>query len=204
MSLTGLFLVVFLLLHLTLNLTALFSKEAYNEVCEFMNTNILITVMVPVLALGFVLHILFSIIITLKNRSARPVRYAAGNKTQASSWASRNMFVLGLIVVCFIGLHLYHFWAKMQLQEFLGASGAEDPYQLVQELFSHWYYALLYVVWIAALYFHISHGFCSAFQTLGASNSKWIPRLQCIAKIYAIIVALGFVTIPIYFLLGLN
>ncbi|MDR2286105.1 MAG: succinate dehydrogenase cytochrome b subunit [Prevotellaceae bacterium] len=203
MSLSGLFLVVFLLLHVSVNLTALFSRAAYETACNFMDTNIFIQVMVPVLALGFAIHILFSLIITLKNQKARPVKYSVSNKTEVSSWAAKNMFVLGLIVFCFLALHLTHFWAKMQLQHFMGKHG-ENPYDLLVTLFSQWYYCVIYVVWILALYFHISHGFWSAFQTLGVNNSKWIPRFQLIAKIYAILVTLAFISIPVYFFLGLN
>jgi succinate dehydrogenase / fumarate reductase cytochrome b subunit len=210
MSLSGLFLVVFLLLHVSVNLTAIFSDpenphNAYNAACEFMDTNIFIQVMVPVLALGFAVHILFSIIITVGNQKARPVKYSVPNKTEASSWASKNMFVLGVIVLGFLALHLTHFWAKMQLQHFIGNHEADvNPYKLVVTLFSQWHYCLIYIVWIVALYFHISHGFWSAFQSLGINNSKWIPRLQLTAKIYAIIVALAFISIPVYFFLGLN
>jgi succinate dehydrogenase / fumarate reductase cytochrome b subunit len=203
MSLSGLFLVDFLLLHVSVNLTALFSRAAYEAACNFMDTNIFIQVMVPVLALGFAIHILFSLIITLKNQKARPVKYSVSNKTEASSWAAKNMFVLGLIVFCFLALHLTHFWAKMQLQHFIGKHG-ENPYDLLATLFNQWYYCVIYVVWILALYFHISHGFWSAFQTLGVNNSKWIPRFQLIAKIYAILVTLAFISIPVYFFLGLN
>lgn len=203
MSLSGLFLVVFLLLHVGINLTAIISKDVYEAACHFMDTNILIQVMVPILALGFAIHILYSIIITLKNQSARPVGYAVGNRTEASSWGAKNMFVLGLIVIGFLGLHLTQFWAHMQLQHYLGNEGA-NAYDLVVELFSKWYYCAMYIVWVIALYYHISHGFWSAFQSLGANNSKWIPRLQCIAKIYAIVVTLGFISIPVYFYFGLH
>ncbi|MDR2562650.1 MAG: succinate dehydrogenase cytochrome b subunit [Prevotellaceae bacterium] len=203
MSISGLFLVVFLLLHVSINFTAIISEKAYMAACNFMDTNILIQIMVPVLAAGFAIHIIYSLIITMKNLRARPVSYAVGNEAKASSWASRNMFVLGLIVFGFLALHLTHFWAKMQLQHFIGGH-PEEAYKLVKELFGTWYYAAVYVVWVGALYFHLSHGFWSAFQTLGTNNSKWLPRLQCIAKVYAVIVALGFVSIPVYFLMGLD
>lgn len=202
MSISGLFLVVFLLLHVSINLIALFSREAYEAACNFMDTDILVQIMVPVLALGFAIHIIYSIIITMKNMKARPVNYDVKNKAEAD-WASRNMFVLGVIVLGFLGLHLTHFWSKMQLQHFIGRSG-ENPYDLLVNVFSKWYYSLLYIVWVIALYFHISHGFWSAFQTLGVNNYKWIPRWKCIAKIYAIVVVLGFISIPVYFLLGLG
>lgn len=202
MSITGLFLIIFLVVHLVINLTALIGREAYEAACNLME-NPVILAMVPVLAAGFAIHIIYSIIITMSNMKARPVRYAVDNNAAASSWASRNMFVLGLIVLGFLGLHLSHFWAKMQLPHFIGGE-AQNPYDLVKGLFSQPLYCAIYIVWIVALYFHISHGFWSAFQTLGANNSKWIPRLQCIAKVYAIVVSLGFISIPIFFLLGLG
>ncbi len=98
-------------------------------------------------------------------------------------------------------MHLTHFWVKMQLQHFLGNEG-ENPYDLVKKLFSNGFYVAVYVIWIIALYFHLSHGFWSMFQSMGATNSKWIPRLQKIAIIYSHIIMLGFISIPIYFFLG--
>jgi succinate dehydrogenase / fumarate reductase cytochrome b subunit len=191
---------VFLLVHLGANLVALFGKTAYTEVCHFMDTNIFIQIMVPVLALGFIIHILFGLYLTLTNRQARgSERYAVSNRGAASSWASRNMFVLGLVILGFLGLHLFHFWAKMQLQHFIGAEG-ENAYELVSTLFRQPLYVVVYLVWIWALWFHLTHGFWSAFQTVGVNNNKWLPRLQILAKIYATAIALGFSVIPIYFL----
>jgi succinate dehydrogenase / fumarate reductase cytochrome b subunit len=206
MSLSGLFLMVFLVVHLGANLVTLFGAEAYNAVCHFMDTNILVQVMVPVLALGFVVHIIYAAYLTLTNRQARGhSRYAVSNKARASSWASRNMFVLGLIVLGFLGLHLYHFWAKMQLQHFMaGGSPADNPYELVVRLFTQPVYALLYLVWIWALWFHLCHGFWSALQTIGMNNNRWLPRLQVIARLFATLVAVGFSIIPLFFLFGIG
>ncbi len=200
MSLSGLFLLVFIALHLALNLAAVVSDDLYRQACEFMDTNILVKVMVPVLALGFVVHILFSIFVEFKNWTGRPrdMRYAVPCQTKATSWASKNMFVLGVIVVCFLCLHMTHFWAHMQLQSFMGKEGT-DPYYLVVKTFSNPIVCVLYVVWFAAIYFHVSHGFWSAFQSIGLNNSKWIPRLQFLAKLYAICVFLGFLLVPAYF-----
>lgn len=203
MSISGLFLIVFLLLHLAINLALLISKEAYNAACHFMDTNIFIQIMVPVLALGFAIHIIYAIIITAKNQKARPVKYAVNSTAKASTWASRNMFVLGVIVVGFLGLHLTQFWYKMQFQHFIGGHSHPDPYTLVSDLFRQPLHAIIYIVWIWALWFHLCHGFWSALQTVGANNQKWIARWQCISKIYATIVAVGFTVIPLYFLLGL-
>jgi succinate dehydrogenase / fumarate reductase cytochrome b subunit len=203
MSISGLFLLVFLLLHLSINLTMLISHETYNAACRFMDTNIFIQIMVPVLALGFAIHILYSIIITLKNQKARPVKYKSTNKSKASSWAARNMFILGFIVLGFIVLHLTQFWYKMQFQHFIGKHSHTDPYTLVSDLFRMPVYAIIYIVWIWILWLHLCHGFWSVFQTIGFNNQKWIIRWQNIAKIYATIVAVGFSIIPLYFLLGI-
>ena len=206
MSISGLFLIIFLLIHLGANLVAVFSADAYNTVCHFMDTNILIRIMVPVLALGFVIHIAYALVLTLQNMKARGNdKYGCGTKTDIK-WASQNMFVLGLIIFGFLALHLIHFWAKMQLQTFLAMAGidsnpAESPYMLVVDLFTNPVYVAVYLVWIAALWFHLTHGFWSAFQTIGLSNSNWAPRIKCIGTIYAWVVALGFAFIPVYFLL---
>ncbi|MDR2801956.1 MAG: succinate dehydrogenase cytochrome b subunit [Prevotellaceae bacterium] len=205
MSISGFFLMVFLIVHLAANLVSLSGAENYNAVCHFMDTNVIIQIMVPVLALGFVVHIFYAGFLTITNWLARGAeRYAVGNQGKASSWASRNMFVLGAIVLGFLGLHLYHFWAKMQLQHFIGGTATENPYELVAGLFRDPVYAVLYLVWIGALWFHLTHGFWSAFQTIGVNNNKWLPRLQVLAKIYATLVALGFAVIPLFFLLGLD
>jgi len=201
MSLSGLFLVVFLVVHLLLNLAALYSRELYEMACEFMDTNMFVQIMVPVLASGFIVHILCSIVIELKNQTARPVKYLVTNKAKAASWASKNMFALGLIVLGFLALHFCHFWAKMQMQHFLGNEPA-NAYDLLVVIFSKWYNCVLYIIWLGALYFHVSHGFWSAFQSIGMNTSTWLPRLQFLAKVYAVVVTLAYIAIPIYFFFG--
>jgi succinate dehydrogenase / fumarate reductase cytochrome b subunit len=164
-----------------------------------MDTNIFIQIMVPILALGFAIHIIYALYLTLSNLRSRPVGYAVSSNTKASSWASRNMFVLGLIVLGFLAVHLSHFWAKMQLQHFLGGAGAENPYLLVKETLSNPVWAAVYVVWFWVLWFHLCHGFWSMFQTIGVNNQKWIPRLQIAARVFATLIAVGFTVIPLYF-----
>ncbi|MDR0659856.1 MAG: succinate dehydrogenase cytochrome b subunit [Prevotellaceae bacterium] len=200
MSITGLFLVVFMLLHVSINLAILISEDAYNAACEFMDTNIFIQIMVPILAAGFFVHILYALILTLKNRKARPVKYAVNNKGEASSFASRNMFVLGLIIVGFLVLHLVQFWAKMQLAHYVTGHGHENPYLLVTTVLSNPLWAAIYLVCFGVLWFHLTHGFWSALQTVGFNNTKWLKRWQCIAKIYATVVCLGFAVVPVYLL----
>ncbi len=200
MSISGAFLIVFLTLHLAINLTSLISREAYEAACKFMDENILIQIMVPVLALGFIVHIAMGIILTIQNRKARGVGYEVGSKTKIS-WASRNMLALGLIVLGLLVIHLGHFWAKMQLQHFMGNEG-ENPYDLVKTVFTNGWYVAMYVIWILALTFHITHGFWSMFQSMGVINNKWLPRLKTISVIYSHVIMVGYMIIPLYFFLG--
>lgn len=199
MSLSGLFLIIFLLVHLVANLMIFGGREAYNAMCHFMDSNPLIRIMVPILALGFIIHIVYAFALTLYNRGARPVNYAVQDLKKSSTWASRNMFVLGLIVFGVLVLHLSDFWAEMQLQTLLGNhEGLIEPYELLITKFSNPIFVAIYVVWIVALWFHLTHGFWSAFQTVGLSNQIWIKRWKCLAGIYALVVAAGFIIIPLY------
>lgn len=200
MSLSGLFLIVFLLVHLVANLFVFGGAEAYNAACHFMDTNPIIKIMVPVLALGFAIHIIYACVLTLHNMKARPVKYAAKDLKGTSEWASRNMFVLGVIVLGVLCIHLTDFWANMQLQTlFLGNhEGLTLPYDLILNKFSNPLFVAIYVIWVIALWFHLTHGFWSAFQSIGLCNQIWIKRWKCVAQLYAIVVAVGFIAIPLY------
>lgn len=207
MSLTGLFLVLFLLFHATMNVVVIFSPEAYNAVCEFLGANWYALVGTLVLAAGFCLHIIFSIIITAYNRKARgSERYASVTRPKEVSWASKNMFVLGIIVVGFLGLHMWQFWANMQLVEIMGGHetivggqifSPTDGAGLIAYYFSNPIFCLCYLVWIGALWFHLTHGFWSALQTIGWNNTKWLPRLECAGKWFATIVCLMFAAVVV-------
>jgi len=201
MSSSGLFLMLFLVLHAGINLFLLAGPEAYNEACHFMDTNIFVQLMVPVLALGFLLHIIYAVRLTWGNWKARGSQpYAVSNKTKASSWAARNMFVLGLIILGFLAMHLTHFWSKMQLSTLLTGEGAADPYGLVSGLFRQPFYSIIYIIWFSALWFHLTHGFWSALQTVGLNNAKWLWRWKAFSYVYATIVISAFLIIPVYFL----
>ena len=213
MSVSGLFLIVFLLLHLTINLFSVIDtfKGTYGAAeglfqagCDFMALPI-VTIMVPVLAAGFIVHIVYAFILTLGNIRARGgyQRYAGGSKGKAESWASKNMLVLGVIVLGLIAFHLNHFWADMQLKEFQGHH-AENPYLLLNETFKHGWMVVLYVLWFAALGFHLTHGFWSAFQTMGLSNSIWEKRLDIIGKVFVGIIVLGFSVVAVNAFLHAN
>jgi succinate dehydrogenase / fumarate reductase cytochrome b subunit len=198
MSISGLFLILFLTLHAALNLVAVFSLEAYDAACEFMGTNPVVQVMVPVLAAGFAVHIAMAFVLTWQNRKARGTeKYASGSKAKVS-WASQNMLVLGLVVLGFLVVHLSQFWAKMQLREWTGQEAVKGS-ELVVEIFSNPLNAIMYIVWILALAFHLIHGFWSAFQSMGLNNSKWTKRIKITSHLYVTLITASFLTTVIYF-----
>lgn len=199
MSVTGLFLIIFLTLHATINALSLISEEAFKAGCDFMALPI-VTVMVPVLAAGFIIHIIYGIYLSWTNLKARgSQRYAVANKSASDGWAAKNMLVLGIIVLGFIAFHLTHFWADMQLQQFMGVPHEElaNPNDLMAETFKPWWVTLFYIVWFVALWFHLTHGFWSAFHTLGWNNNIWIKRLKVISYIVATIICAVFVAVAL-------
>jgi succinate dehydrogenase / fumarate reductase, cytochrome b subunit len=196
MSITGLFLILFLLVHLFANSAYILGPDAFDTIIMIMGSPVVL-VMVPVLAAGFVIHIIYAIYLTLTNLKARGTeRYAVANKTKADSWAAKNMFVLGVIVLGFLCFHLTHFWANMQLPELTGGE-AENANILMTQVFGNIYALIAYLIWFAALWFHLTHGFWSAFQTVGINNSIWLKRWQVIAYIYATFIFAGFAIIAI-------
>ena len=198
MSISGLFLIVFLTVHMVMNLVAVFSLDGYDAVCHFMGTNPVIQLMVPVLAAGFIVHIIYAGMLTLQNQKARGNdKYASASKTQVS-WASKNMFVLGAIVLGVLVFHLTHFWAKMQLLEWKGEESMLGS-ELIVTVFKNPVVVAVYLAWILAVWLHLTHGFWSAFQTLGINNKKWYSRLKMIGIIYATILAVGFAVVAVYF-----
>ncbi|MBP5364559.1 MAG: succinate dehydrogenase cytochrome b subunit [Bacteroidales bacterium] len=203
MSVTGLCLVLFLLFHMSMNLVAIFSGEAYNKVCEFLGTNWYALAGTAVLAVGFLLHIVYAFILTIQNRRARGnVRYAYSVRPKMVEWASQNMLILGIIVLVGLGLHFSHFWYKMMFAELVGAEhqfGPTDGAAWLQFYFSQPVIVVLYLVWFVAIWFHLTHGFWSAIQTIGWNNLVWMSRIQKISTIFATIICLGFAAVVITF-----
>ena len=211
MSLTGLFLISFLTLHLMLNLFLIFDDSGvlFNQAANFMATNPMIRIMEPILALGFIIHIIWAGWITLDNMRARPQGYASGDQL-LKWWApSKNMFILGGMILIFLILHIFNFWVKLKITGdplLAKPTGTviemHNTYALVSNLFIRFpLYDVLYVIGGILVGLHISHGFWSAFQTIGLSNINWMKRLKCLANLIGIIFAIGFSAIPIYFLL---
>ena len=214
MSISGLFLIVFMCVHAFVNGLSLISNEAFNAGCEFMALPV-ISVMVPVLAAGFVIHIVYAFVLNYMNYKARGTqRYAVANKAKTDDWASKNMLVLGIIVVLGLGLHLFNFWANMQLPEVLHKLGMHvEPVVMenvangsgyIARTFTCPVYAALYVVWLAALWFHLTHGFWSAMQTLGINNKVWFCRWKAIGNVVVTLIILGFLAVVVAGFFGLG
>ena len=158
------------------------------------------------LALLFIVHIVYAFILTNQNRKARGNdRYDVIDRPKGVEWASQNMMVLGVIVLLGLGLHLFNFWAKMQLAEITGqhdlgiegVSGPTDGAGLIRYTFSNPIFVVLYLVWLAALWFHLAHGFWSSLHTIGFNNRVWFDRLHKISNIYATIIILGFAAVVV-------
>ena len=199
MSVTGLFLILFLLLHGTINALYIFNPEWFVSGCEFMALPI-VTIMVPVLAAGFIIHIIYAFYLSYTNLKARGnQRYEVANKSASDGWAAKNMLVLGIIVLGFLAFHLTHFWAEMQLKEFMGVAHEDliSPVTLMETTFKPWWVTLLYILWFVAVWFHLTHGFWSALHTFGWNNNKWIGRLKCIYYIVATIIFVIFAAVAI-------
>ena len=207
MSVSGLFLVLFLLFHMSMNLAAVFSTEAYNAICEFLGANWYALAGTLILAAGVVVHLVYATVLTLHNRSSRgSQRYAMTAEPEGVTWASRNMYVLGIIIVLGLLLHLYNFWYNMQFAEIignheLGPFPPADGAAYIAALFSSPVSCIIYLVWFAAIWFHLTHGFWSAFHTIGWDNQTWLPRLKRIANVVATIVFLCFALVVIVFYL---
>lgn len=213
-AISGAFLILFLLLHATINFfsvidsfTGKFGIAAADEKlftagdglfklgCDFMSTPV-ISIMVPVLALGFLVHIGFGIWLSVLNVKARGgvKRYEVASKAKADSWSAKNMVVLGLVILGLLAFHLTHFWAKMQLPELFGIGTYENnPYLLLVTTFGNPWILAVYILWFVAIFLHLVHGFWSMFQTVGWDGKVWFKRIKVIGVIVAALIVLMFV-----------
>ena len=207
MSVTGIALVLFLTFHMSMNLVALISAEGYNMICEFLGANWYALVATAALAALVVIHIIYAFWLTMMNRKARGTeRYAVESKPKSVEWASQNMLVLGLVVIAGLALHLANFWYKMMFAEIignptLGGLEATNGYGYILQTFSCPVFVVLYLIWLGALWFHLTHGFWSSLQTLGWSNKIWFERWRVIGNIYTTLVVLGFAAVVVIFYL---
>jgi len=203
MSLTGIFLCSFLLIHLIGNLQLLYNDggQAFNEYAYFMTTNPIIKTVSWGLYAGILLHAIQGLLLAVKNKNAKGSKYAV--RTNANgSWASKNMALLGTLVLFFLLIHMGDFWWQMKMDRlgyvsYDGGHEVKDLYTKVYASFNVWYIVVAYLVGIIALAIHLLHGFSSAFQTLGLRHKKYTPLIKMIGYLFSIIIPIGFAIIPI-------
>ncbi len=202
---TGLFLCIFLIVHLSANSLLLLPKDMsralYNSYSTTLRENPLITLVAYLLYLSIILHVIYAAIATYKNRKSKPVKYVVNHNRENSSWASQNMGFLGIFILLFIVVHLANFWARIKLGfgESVGLddAGNKDVYEVTYALFHNIYYVIFYTILMIPLGFHLHHGLKSAFKSLGFYHKKGLRIIAKISLIYAIIMAVGFGIIPL-------
>ncbi len=204
MALTGLFLILFLTGHVAGNMQLFYNDggQAFNIYAKFMTTNPIVKVLSYLTYLSVIGHVIYSIALSRLNRSARPIGYAVSAASTNSAWSSRNMGILGTIILVFLAGHMYSFWYQMHWGDIPTVSyeGEEykDLYSVVQIAFQQTWLVAWYVIAMAFLAFHLSHGFASAFQSLGLSHRKYSPAIKAVGNVYCILVPVLFAAMPLY------
>lgn len=217
MAITGVCLVLFVTFHCLMNAVALIWPAAYNEVCSFLGANWYALVASVGLAALFILHILYALVLTLQNRKARGNdRYKVNSRPGQVEWSSKNMLVLGIVVLAFLVVHLIQFWARMQWKELIAATPADwysvngapiPPHSgtlFLQLAFQEWWTPVVYIIGFVALWFHLNHGFWSMFQTIGWNGKTWLPRLKEISLWWTSVVVALFIAQAIVFTVQAN
>ena len=206
MALSAFFLIIFLVIHLAVNVTSLFSEDLFNELSHFMGTNPLIQFgLQPVLIFGVVFHFVMGFVLEIKNKRSRNVKYARNNGAANSTWMSRNMIYSGLVILAFLALHFVDFWipelnTKYVQGDMSGMLADGDGYRYFEELqhkFIEPWRVGAYVIAFVLLALHLLHGFTSAFQSVGATVGRR-KSMKNIGKAYSIIIPLGFIIIALF------
>lgn len=213
MSITGACLILFVTFHALMNGVALFWPQAYDLICAFLGANWYALVASMGLAALFIIHICYALWLTVQNRKARGAdRYLVNARQPQVEWSSKNMLVLGIVVLAFLAVHLIQFWAKMQLAEIIHCEYVHDGAPVppaagtlfLQIAFSQVWTPIVYIIGFVALWFHMNHGFWSMFQTCGWDNDIWIKRLKCIGLWWSSIVVALFVAQAVVFTVRAN
>jgi len=204
MGLTGLFLISFLVVHCGINSLIFLNDggKAFGEAGHFMGTNPVIRIMEIGLVIGFVIHIIDGFVLWGQNRASRPKKYVAKGASANSTWYSRSMGLLGTLLLIFLIIHTAHFWIPNRGNQFM--TGHEiNLFERMKFVFSHWYIVVIYVLGCFSLFWHLLHGFSSAFQSLGLNHSKYNKIIKLTGTGFAIICPLVFALMPITMFLGL-
>lgn len=201
MALSAMFLLLFLIMHLSVNLISVFSPGAFNSASEFMGYNPLIQFfMQPILGFAVIFHFVMGFVLELKNRSARPVKYAMNNGSANSTWMSRNMIISGLVVLAFLGLHMYDFWWHEINFKYVEANTPDNErfWHELHAKFADAWRVIFYIIAFVLLGLHLAHGFQSSFQSVGARHPKYTPVIKALGTWYSILIPAGFIIIALY------
>ncbi|MDR3681648.1 MAG: succinate dehydrogenase cytochrome b subunit [Flavipsychrobacter sp.] len=203
MALTGLFLILFLVVHCYVNAQIFWNDggKQFNEAAHFMGTNVVIRITEIGLFAFLILHIVQGLMLWAKNRSRRSVKYAVTPGNKVSPWYSRSMALLGTLILLFLIVHLSQFWAPNRFSQTTG-NGELDLYARMKETFSMPWVVVVYLLGCFALAWHLVHGFYSAFQTMGLAKHRYKKMIKGIGIAFAIIVPIIFALMPISFSLG--
>ena len=202
MGLTGLFLISFLILHVSINALIFFndSGETFNAAAHFMSSNIIVRILEIGLFAGIILHIVQAIMLTAQNRAARPQNYTYNDRSSNSKWYSRSMGLLGTLILMFLVLHLFHFWWPTKVAFYTDQE--HNTFQNMVMIFQELWVVVVYVLGVISLGYHLLHGFQSSFQTMGWNHKKWTPVVKTVGIWFSIIVPLIFALMPISIYLG--
>ena len=202
MGFTGLFLILFLVIHVSVNACIFFndSGATFNTAANFMSHNIIMRLLEVVLFLGIILHIIQAAILTRQNKKSRPQSYAVQNSAVSSTWYSRSMGLLGTLLLLFLIVHLANFWIPTKIALFKGEE--HNSFENLKLVFSQWYIVVLYLFGLGSLFYHLLHGFQSAFQTFGLNHKKYTPCIKSCGLWYSVIITLAFASMPITMFLG--
>jgi len=208
MSLTGIFLIVFLVVHVGVNacIWANDGGQMFNIAAHFMGSTILIRIAEVGLFAGLLIHIIQGLVLEVQNRSKRKTGYAVSMGNKGSTWYSRSMGLLGTLLLFFLIVHLRQFWAPSRFTDLpsIDIQGKEIPNQYAEiiRVFQSPVVVVFYVLCCSSLMYHLLHGFQSAFRTLGVPNGKYIGLIKSVGFGFAIIVSLAFAMMPVSVYLG--
>ncbi|MFC6269575.1 succinate dehydrogenase cytochrome b subunit [Frigoriflavimonas asaccharolytica] len=201
MALSAFFLLSFLILHLVVNLLSLFGPTVYNNASNFMGYNPLVQfVMQPILVAGVIFHFVMGFVLEIRNNAARPVKYGVNNPSENSTWMSRNMIISGLVILAFLGLHMYDFWYHEMSYKYIEGLPVEQE-RFWTDLHSKFQSPIrtgIYIISFILLGLHLAHGFQSSFQSVGARHPKYTPALKAFGNWFSIIIPAGFIVIALF------
>ena len=198
MAFTGLFLITFLIVHAGINSCIFLNDngQTFNEVAHFMSHNWIVRFLEVGLFAGLILHIIQGLMLWKQNKAARPVGYYQNKPEKNSTWYSRSMGILGTLLLLCLVMHLAHFYVGTKVALYSG-DAPHNLYEEMQEVFSEWWIVALYMAGVIALFWHLFHGFQSAFQTFGINHKRYTPIIKTLGSAYSVIITLLFALMPL-------